>query len=84
MNRTDWDDDDWDEEPDEADGPDCVELIPCPHCGTDVYEEAERCPECGEYIVADTHPFAGRPWWWVALGVLGILAAVLALSSLLP
>ena len=27
-----------------------TETTPCPHCGEDVYENAERCPHCEHYL----------------------------------
>lgn len=75
--------DDWygdDETVDSEIDNDAVELIPCPECGAEVYEEAEQCPECGCYIIAQTSPFAGRPVWWAVLGILGILMTIVALA----
>lgn len=69
------DDDDWpDDDPDESD------VVTCPNCGADVYEDAEQCPACGEWITSSTHPLSGRPWWFTALGVVGILATIATLA----
>lgn len=59
-----------------------VELVACPSCGVEVYEDAERCPACGDYIVhaAGGHPWKDRPLWWIALGLLGIVAVIMALT----
>jgi len=65
-------DDDW--VPDESDFDDETDVVPCPHCGAEVYEDAEQCPACGEYIVHRTNVWHGKPWWWVVLGLLGITA----------
>jgi len=79
----DWSDDDLrDEEfPDDEDNYDSdeVDTIPCPECGADVYEEAEQCPACGWYITSSSNPLSGRSWWWIALGMLGIIAVIWAL-----
>ena len=56
-----------------------ADTIVCPHCGTDVYEDADRCPECGEYLIADTRVWSSKSLWWIALGLLGVVAAILAL-----
>lgn len=56
-----------------------VELVRCPKCGAEVYEDAEQCPECGEWITFSTHPFAGRSFWFILIGVLGIAATIAAL-----
>jgi DNA-directed RNA polymerase subunit RPC12/RpoP len=66
--------------PDEDDDDAVSETQPCPECGADVYEESNRCPHCGSYIVFSTRPFAGRAWWWVALGVLGIVSLIVMLA----
>jgi predicted RNA-binding Zn-ribbon protein involved in translation (DUF1610 family) len=65
--------DDWPEEDDEA------EVAACPKCGADVYEDAEQCPLCGEWITRSTHPFAGRSLWFVAVGLLGVIVTIAAL-----
>jgi len=57
-------------------------VLPCPNCGVEVYEEAEQCPSCGEWIVAATGALAGRPTWWIVLGVAGIVATLAWLSGL--
>lgn len=67
-------DDDDDEEyiPDEEeeyvpDDPDEDDTAPCPHCGDLVYDGAEQCPSCGQYISLEDEPRRG--WaWWVILG----------------
>jgi hypothetical protein len=69
-------DDDWEvPEPDEADE-DGAELVPCPACGEPIYEEAQQCPSCGEYVTGSTSALAGRPWWFMAIGVAGVVAVI--------
>jgi hypothetical protein len=42
----------------------------CPHCGAEVYEDADKCPVCGEWILrAGVSPARLRPWWWIALAL---------------
>ena len=50
----------------------------------DVYEDAVRCPVCENYITqgGPAASWADRPWWWVILGLLGTLAAILFLTGL--
>src|SRR5271154_3505126 len=54
-------DDDSVDEPDfhgesiESAADDDAETIPCPHCGKQIHEEAQRCPHCGDYVSED-HP----------------------------
>lgn len=72
-------DDDWEEdEPDEGND-DLSELVPCSACGEEMYEDAEHCPHCGEYVVHSASALAGRPMWFCLLGALGIVATVLYL-----
>ena len=62
---------------------DLSETLPCPECGAEVYEDSERCPHCGHYITTGSGSlWAGRPAWWVLLGLLGIVAVVFALIVL--
>lgn len=80
----DWDEDRDDEpfedEVDDSWDDDDVDLVACPQCGADVYEEAERCPYCGSYIVRSSSLWQNKPWWWVALGLVGIMAVIWLLS----
>lgn len=46
----------------------------CPRCGADIYEDAEQCPLCGTWINPDTSAWSGRAWWFVLLGIAGIIA----------
>jgi uncharacterized paraquat-inducible protein A len=64
-------------EPDELDD-DSSETVSCRKCGAEVYEDAEKCPRCGEYITAGSQLWSNRSWWWVLLGALGIAAVVLS------
>ncbi len=56
----------------------------CPECGADVYEDAPRCPVCGAYITPGSggYLWAGRPVWWIVLGILGITATIVVLAML--
>jgi len=82
---TSWDDDsqDWDDDDiayfDTAPDDDEAETVKCPSCNADVYEDADQCPVCGEFIVTDTSIWSDKPWWWIALGLLGIIALIAAL-----
>ena len=73
---------DWEyPEPDDDDD-DIAETLDCPACGAAIYEDAEQCPDCGEYVEFVGHGLSGRPVWFVALGLLGII--VLSLLLLMP
>jgi hypothetical protein len=75
----DWDDSELDDS-DVADGDgdddadDEAETLPCPACRKQIYEQAEQCPYCGHYVTHRSSALAGRPWWFVLLGVLGAIA----------
>lgn len=80
-----WDETD-DDEPFEEDWPEAEEdspTVPCPECGGEVYEESEHCPQCGYFLESSSsHPLSGKPGWFVILGLLGLLATLIALSGL--
>ena len=50
---------------------DSVDLRTCPACGQAIYEHAEQCPLCGEWVSA---PRSTLGWWSAGLAVLLILA----------
>jgi hypothetical protein len=79
MTSADWDSDSDDFDDGPHDEPDEADLATCPACGAEVYEDAEQCPVCGEWITRSTHPFAGRSMWFVVIGVLGLAATIVAL-----
>ena len=70
-----WDDAELDLPDDQA-----GEVVPCPHCGLEIYEEAQQCPHCGDYVTHRLGIWSQRPIWWTIIGVLGILATLLALT----
>jgi len=66
-----------------GDDDDSTPVVNCANCGAEVYREADRCPSCGEFLVADSSPLDAKPRWFIVLGLLGILAVVLVLSGVL-
>ena len=75
-----WDEETWrdDEEDDEDEDEDEeTAVLACPSCGGEVYEDAERCPLCGDYIVRRLRAWEGRPTWWIVIGLVGIVAVIL-------
>jgi len=64
------------EYPDEDDAGD-DETIPCPHCHEPVYENAERCPECGQYLSREDAPYQRKPVWFI-VGFLLCMTVVLS------
>ena len=60
---------------------DSSETVPCPDCRAEIYEAAEQCPYCGNYVVHRSDVWSGRSRWWIVLGLLGILAVILVLAG---
>ncbi|MBX3442604.1 MAG: hypothetical protein KF774_09350 [Planctomyces sp.] len=54
--------------------------VECPKCGADMYEDAVRCPLCGEYFVRRHTIWQDKPLWWKLVGLLGIIAVLWSLS----
>jgi predicted nucleic acid-binding Zn ribbon protein len=55
------------------------ETTRCPHCGAEVYDEAEWCHKCGAVMEKEAH--ARRPTVYVAI-VVGVLIAIMAFTLL--
>ena len=73
--------DDWDEDDFAPAGESTT--TECMKCGCEIYDDASRCPLCGEYQVGNRTLTAwqGRPLWWKIGGLLGILAVMFALLA---
>ena len=67
------------EEPDASDVDDEEEgdsaTLPCPFCGKGVYEGADVCPHCRNFVSFGGE--AGRKPWWVVAAAVALLAAML-------
>lgn len=49
---------------------------PCPRCGAELHEDADLCPQCGDWIVQG--PVSPRRLsWWLVLGIVLCLGAML-------
>jgi hypothetical protein len=72
MPRTVDEDDEWDEGPDDDDEDD---TIPCPYCKKEIYEGAEQCPHCGQYISEEDAPLM-KPAWIVVGGLICLAIVV--------
>jgi hypothetical protein len=70
------DDDGSDEFAVDSDGADAADdLAECPYCREPIYEDAERCPHCEQYLSREDAP--GRtPVWILVCGVLALGAAL--------
>ncbi len=85
MFRHPTDDDEWSEpenfDDDSADAE--ADESPCPACGRSIYDDAEKCPYCGEWI---TPPGAAetrsRSWFWPILVVFLVVVILMAWHSL--
>jgi hypothetical protein len=56
-----------------------VETVRCPSCGQHIYEDAQRCPFCENYLTEEDA--APRPKWFVATVLVCIaIAATWALG----
>ena len=76
--RTYSDDEDDSENPDFSemaeDGGDASdEFAPCPYCSALIYEDAERCPECGKYISEEDAPSRPPKWVWITVVICVVL-----------
>ncbi len=49
--------------------------IECPYCRASMFEDAPRCPRCGQYISREDAPPSRKPWW-ILLGAIACLFAV--------
>ena len=57
---------------------------PCPHCGAEIYDDAERCPACGMYLSVEDSPPEAWPAWMRIGAVLALVAcAVIGGATLL-
>jgi hypothetical protein len=57
-------DDDWDDDNSDEDEEDTTDE--CPYCHKPVYDDAEQCPHCGQYISKEDRPTNPKPWWIIA------------------
>ena len=74
WNQTDRDDADFDDESDD------VETLACPACGEQIYEDAQQCPHCGDWIIpVDARGRSLRLIWIVAALLLIVAMIFLAL-----
>ena len=81
ADQPDWDEDDRDA-PQDADLTDEDEdetpTVPCPHCGREIPDFADRCPYCGDWVVQSSGPAARRSFWFILL-VAFVVLLILAL-----
>lgn len=51
--------------------------MPCPFCGEEIYDDAERCPQCGRYLSREELPAGKTPVWIVAGAILCLIIVAL-------
>lgn len=73
--------DEFDREDPDPEGPDEADLArfggdtrPCPRCGGEIHDLADRCPNCGEWSDGSDEPQGGRSGWASGLVWLVILS----------
>jgi predicted nucleic acid-binding Zn ribbon protein len=76
-----WDDLDDDDTGFDATDPDDESTAPCPACGAEIYDDAERCPECGHYQSREDQRRSATPVWIIATAVLCLVIVVLWIIS---
>ncbi len=52
------------------------DLVACPSCGNDVYEDAEKCPHCGDWMIP--HSGSRRLHWIWVLAAVAVLVSFVA------
>lgn len=76
----DFDDEDFDDEDgDSAVDDDDEPTIPCPFCRAEIWEDAPRCPRCGNELGGADMPPQRRPWWVMITALLLLYLFVRAL-----
>ncbi len=53
----------------------------CPNCGSEIYEDADRCNHCGHWVVHHTSIWEGRGVLWMVLAMMGIFAVIYLLIT---
>ncbi len=72
-------DEDWvvdeaaDPDPDEDDD----DVLACPSCRSEVHEDTQQCPHCGDWIIPVDPRGGSKRWVWVVVAVLLIVSLLL-------
>jgi len=51
------------------------DTVPCPYCRREIFDDADRCPYCENYLSAEDRPAGPRSGFWAVAMVLALLAA---------
>jgi predicted nucleic acid-binding Zn ribbon protein len=63
--------------PADVDDEESAETEPCPYCGKPIYEQAEFCPSCHNYISREDPRSRRRIPRWIIAGAIIALAVVI-------
>jgi hypothetical protein len=77
MAPTTYEDDEFDDVDEEwaiNEGDDESEVLICPNCKGTVFEDAQQCPHCGDWIIPAHAESSGKRWIWPLAVALVILA----------
>lgn len=89
WSEPDWSEPDWegpeaDADPEEPQGDDLADpagdehdAVACPHCGEEIYADAEQCPACGQWLTRAELARSTQPPWLAVVAVLLAVALVL-------
>lgn len=72
------DDEDFENDVDDETDEDGDDTIPCPNCREPVFDDAEQCPHCGEYLTGETARQGPKPTWIIVTVVVLLIALAVA------
>ena len=52
------------------------ECLECPSCGSEIHEDTQKCPYCGDWIVPHQAAAEQRHWIWILAALMAILGIV--------
>lgn len=59
---------------DEINDDSAAEELPCPSCGRTIYEDTDRCPHCGDWVMPLAAAAVRKDWvWWTALALVAVM-----------
>ncbi|HUU83671.1 MAG TPA: hypothetical protein VM243_09225 [Phycisphaerae bacterium] len=50
-----------------------ADQLPCPSCGAMVYDDTDRCPHCGDWIMPLSASAGSRSGIWIVAALLAII-----------
>lgn len=54
-----------------------TDQLPCPSCGAMVYDDTDRCPHCGDWIMPMAASARSRSGIWIVAAIMAIIAVLL-------